>query len=124
MTYETSYRCHDERLLKIYLFILTALHAVALIVEVSIVAISARGTIANPYPRRNIAIPLYVLTAVFVLEFAWDIVGVIWAFDPAIDCHQSHAVLLLARGVLVWNFMVTIVIGSYMFVRIGKCNMH
>lgn len=120
MTYDESYECHDNKILKIYLFILTGFHIAAAIVEVSIVSLSSSGTIANSEPRKNISIPLYILTGIFVLEFAWDIVGVIWAFDPAIDCHKSHSVLLLARGVLVWNFIGSISFGSYLILRIGS----
>ena len=82
--------------------------------------ISASGTIANPKPRKNIRIPLYILTAIFTVEFAWDIVGVIWAFDPTIDCHKSHTVLMLTRSVLVWNFIGSATLGSYLILRIGK----
>ncbi len=120
MTYDRSYECNDDHLLKIYLFILSGFHVVAAIVEVSIVVLSASGTIAKPDPRRSICIPLYILTGIFVLEFAWDIVGVIWAFDPAIDCHRSHSVLILARAVLVWNFIGSISFGSYLILKIGK----
>ncbi len=120
LTYDSSYKCHDDKLLKVYLFVLAFLHVLAAIVEVSIVCISASGTIANSKPRKKINIPIYILTGIGALEFTWDIVGVIWAFDPTIDCHQSHQVLLLARGVLVWNFIGSVTIGSYLIMRIGK----
>ena len=120
LTYDNSYKCHDEKLLKIYLFVLTGLHLLAAIVEVSVVVTSASGTVANPKPRRNIRIPLYILTAIFTVEFAWDIVGVLWAFDPTIDCHKSHTVLLLTRSVLVWNFIGSATLGSYLILRIGE----
>lgn len=120
LTYDRSYACHDEHLLKIYLFVLSGLHLIMAILEMSIVTLSASGTIANPHPRRNIRIPLYITTAVFFLEFAWDVVGVIWAFDPTIDCHKSHTVLLVTRCVLVWNFIGSISFGLYLIFRIGK----
>ena len=120
LTYDKSYACHDEHLLKIYLFVLTGFHLLMAIMEMSIVMLSASGTIANPRPRRNIRIPLYIITGIFVLEFAWDVVGVIWAFDPTIDCHKSHTVLLVTRCVLVWNFIGSVSVGLYLIFRIGK----
>ena len=119
LTYNNSYHCNDENLLKIYLFVLTGIHICLVIVEVVIVMISARGTISNSEPRKNIHIPLYIQLALFVLAFAWDVVGVVWIFDPSIDCHKSHSVLLLARSILIWNMMMSTSVGMYLFLRIG-----
>lgn len=89
------------------------------IVEMAIVVTSSMGTIANPEPRRNIHIPLYIQIVLFTFEFAWDIVGVLWAFDPSIDCHRSHSVLVLSRTILTWNLLTSSVIGFYLILRIG-----
>ncbi len=124
LTYDSSYKCHDDKLLKVYLFVLAFLHVIAAMVEVSIVFISSSGTIANSQPRKKISIPIYILTGIGTLEFAWDIVGVLWAFDPTIDCHKSHQVLLLTRGVLVWNFIGSVTVGLYLIMRIGKAPQH
>lgn len=119
VSYDKSYKCNDEKLLKVYLFVLTGLHLCMLMTEIVIVLISSKGTIANPEPRRKLPIALYVQFIIFVIEFAWDIVGVVWAFDPSIDCHQSHQVLLFTRAVLVWNFFISVTVGFYLFLRIG-----
>lgn len=92
-----------------------------LIIEVIIVIISSRGTIVKSQPRKRLPIVLYIQFIVFIIEFAWDIVGVLWAFDPSIDCHRSHKVLLFTRVVLAWNFIISIIVGLYLFIRIGKC---
>lgn len=120
MTYDKSFVCNDEHLLKIYLFILVGLHLLMAILEVAVIVLSASGTIANPYPRRHIRFPLYIMVFVFMLEVSWDIVGVVWAFDPSIDCHRSHTVLLVTRFILVWNFFCSGTIGLYLLCRIGK----
>ena len=121
-TYEQEYHCNDEKLLRIYLWILTSIHIVMGINEVIIVWMSARGTMANPEPRRYVYVLLYIEAALFVFKFAWDIVGVLWAYDPSIDCHRSHPFLVLCRLVLIWNLFLTTVIGCYGIIRIGLCN--
>lgn len=123
VTYDRDYHCNDDKLLKLYLCILSGIHVVMCLIEVVVIMNSARGTMANPAPRKNIAILLYIEAVVFVLKFAWDVVGVPWAFDPSIDCHSSHPVLLLARGILIWNLLLSITMGSYAILRIGICRM-
>ncbi len=91
-----------------------------IILEAIVVLISCRGTIANPEPRKRLPILLYIQFGFFVLEFGWDVVGVWWAYDPSIDCHQSHQVLIFTRIVLVWNMCVSLFVGFYMIIRIGK----
>lgn len=123
LTYDKEYSCDDERLLKIYLYILVGMHFIMCLIELAVVMISARGTIMNSEPRKALPKLLYVQSGVFVLEFIWDMVGVIWAFNPAIDCHSSHSVLVLARAILTWNLLSSVFIGLYMLVRIGICRM-
>ena len=117
--YNRSYKCNDEKVLKLYLFVLTGLHFCMMVIEVVIIVISSRGTIANPKPRSGLPKALYIQLTFFVLEFAWDIVGVLWAYDPSIDCDQSHQVLVFIRAVLVWNFIISVSVGLYLFIRIG-----
>lgn len=124
LIYDSSkYICDDEQLLKIYLFVLTGLHICMCLIEMVVMLISARGTIANPEPRKSIHIALYVQTGFFVLEFAWDIIGVVWAFDPSIECHRSHPILLLTKAVLVWNIASSLTVALYMVLRIGLCRL-
>ena len=118
--YDKNYKCKDENLLKIYLYVLGALHAIMLLIEVVIVVISSRGTIADPNPRRFLPYAFYVQLIVFLMEFSWDVVGVVWAYDPRIDCDRSHQVLIFTRIVLVWNMIISGSVGTYLFVRIGK----
>ena len=122
-TYDRSYKCDDEKLLRFYLCVLTGVHIVMCIIEVAVISISARGTMANPSPRKNIYIALYVEAAVFVVKFAWDIIGVLWAFDPSIDCPDSHPILVLARCILIWNLFASSSMALYAFVRIALCRL-
>ena len=122
-TYDRDYTCEDEKLLRLYLCILTGVHIAMCIIEVATISISARGTMSNPSPRKNIPIALYVEAVVFVLKFSWDIVGVLWAFDPSIDCLSSHPILLLTRTVLVWNLLTSIAMALYAFIRIAVCRL-
>lgn len=123
LTYNADYSCDDVKILKIYLFVLTGLHICMCLIEVAVVVISARGTIANPEPRKGLHIALYFQMSLFVLEFAWDVVGVVWAFDSSIDCHRSHSVLLLTRTVLIWNLTSSLIVALYMVIRIGFCRL-
>lgn len=123
VTYDRRYDCDDERLLKIYLCVLVTIHFCMSLVELSVVLISVRGTIANPAPRKKLHLALYVQAGFFVIEFIWDIVGVLWAFDPTIDCPSSHSILILARGILVWNLITSTLVGGYLIVRIGLCQL-
>ena len=122
-SYDRDYVCDDEKLLKLYLCILTGVHIVMCLIEMTVIMISARGTMANPAPRKNISIALYVETVVFVLKFAWDVVGVLWAFDPSIDCHRSHPILVLTRSVLIWNLFTSVTMALYAFFRIAICRL-
>lgn len=118
--YNKSYECNDENPLKIYLYVLITSHIIMLLIEVVIVVISSRGTIANPMPRKCLPFALYVQMFFFVLEFSWDVVGVVWAYDPRIDCDRSHQVLIFTRAVLVWNLVLSGSVGTYLFLRIGN----
>ena len=84
---------------------------------------SARGTIADPKPRMALTWMLYVKTLLFFAELIWDCVGVIWAFDPSIDCPMSHKILIFVRLVLLWNLFSNLVVALYMGVRIGVCGL-
>ena len=121
--YDQDYKCDDEKLLRVYLCILTGVHIAMCLVEVVTISISARGTMANPTPRKNIPIAIYVEACVFVFKFAWDVVGVLWAFDPSIDCHASHPILVLARLVLLWNLFTSVGMAFYAFIRIAVCRL-
>ena len=111
--------CEELQLLKVYLFVLLALHSAMGAVELSGLIVSARGTIANPHPRRHIHIVLYVLTACFIVEFSWDIVGFLWAFDPDLECSKQHNLLTFVRCLLVWNTWTSVAATGYMFFRMG-----
>ena len=121
--YDRDYKCGDEKLLRVYLCILTAFHIAMCLIEVTTISISSRGTMAHPAPRKNIPVAIYVEAGVFVLKFAWDVVGVLWAFDPSIDCPTSHPVLVLARLVLLWNLLTSVGMALYAFVRIAVCRL-
>ena len=84
---------------------------------------SARGTIADPQPRAKLTWLLYIKTLLFFAELIWDCVGVVWAFDPTIDCPASHKMLIFVRIVLIWNLFSTVVVVLYMSVRIGVCGL-
>ena len=122
-TYDRSYKCEDEKLLRFYLCVLTGIHIAMCLIEVAAISISARGTMADPSPRKNISIVLYVEAGVFVVKFSWDVIGVLWAFDPSIDCPDSHPILVLARCILVWNLFASVAMALYAFLRIAVCRL-
>ena len=122
-TYDRDYRCEDEKLLRLYLCILTGVHIAMCLIEVVTISISARGTMADPSPRKNISKVLYVEAGIFTVKFAWDVVGVLWAFDPSIDCPDSHPILILARCVLLWNLFASVAMALYAILRIAVCRL-
>lgn len=93
----------------------------SVIPQLLVVAISAQGTIANPNPRRHIQWVLYIQMILIVVEFTWDCMGAVWAFDPAINCPSSNHVLIFTRFILVWNIFSAISIVIYLLIRIGLC---
>ena len=119
--FDKKHSCGDERILHLYLLVLSSLHLVMMVLEFTVIIISGRGTISTPEVRRWICIPLYIQTFIHVIEFAWDIAGILWIFDPAIDCHQHHSVLILTRIVLLWNMLAFVVMTSYLLIRVGFC---
>ena len=121
--YDKQYQCDDEHLLKIYICTLMGLQIVAVFIQLIVIIVSSRGTIADSQPRRYLKWILYIQTVVFVVELIWDIVGVIWSFDPTIDCSSSHQVLILARIVLTWNLISSVSIATYVLIRIGVCEL-
>ena len=122
-SYDRDYKCDDEKLLRSYLCVLTGVHITMCLVEVAAISISARGTMADPSPRKNISIVLYVEAGIFIVKFTWDVIGVLWAFDPSIDCPDSHPILILARCILVWNLFTSLAMALYAFIRIAVCRL-
>ena len=121
--FNKDYKCNDHKLIEVYLYILSGIHLFMCLIEVIIIMLSASGTIANPAPRKNIAIVLYIEAVVFVLKLGWDIVGVMWVFDKSIKCDISNAFLLLSRLILIWNLLLSTVMASYAIFRICLCRM-
>ena len=93
-------------------FIMMSMEAVAMIV-------SARGTIADPFPRRHLKWILCAQAGWFLIELVWDIVGIQWVFNPIIDCSSSHHVLILAQLFSVWNLCTSVIALLYFFIRFG-----
>jgi len=89
-----------------------------IIAEVTIAAVSARGTIANPLPRRHLPYFLYGKMLLFAFEVGWDMVGIIWAFDPALNCKSSNSLLALSRFLLIWNCIFTVIFTTYIIFKI------
>lgn len=123
LDYDREYKCDDEHLLRIYIVILMGIEAVLTLSNVIVVIISSRGSIDDNRPRRHLPLVLYVQTALLVIHFGWDCVGVVWAFDPSIDCPFSHKVLVLVRIVLIWNTASSVIGASYLVVRVGMCGL-
>ncbi len=118
--FENTRECQDEKLLKMYLIVLGVFHVILLIYELIIVIISSRGTIAKPGPRKCLPVFFCCQILVFMMKFIWDIVGVLWAFNPLIDCPSLHKILLFTRGVLLWNFGISVMHGLIFLTFIGE----
>ena len=123
LDYDKEYKCDDEQLLRIYIVILMGIQAVVTFSNMIVVIVSSRGSIDDDRPRRCLPLVLYVQTALLVIHFGWDCVGIAWAFDPSIDCPSSHKVLILVRMVLIWNTASLVIGASYLVVRVGICGL-
>ena len=86
--------------------------------ELTIALVSSRGTIANPEPRRHIAYLLYGKMLLFAFEVGWDMVGIVWAFDPDLSCKSSNPLLALSRFLLIWNCIFSVFFAVYMILKI------
>lgn len=117
--YEREYKCHDDKLLKLFLLVQLAIQSVTVFLECIGLFISTRGTIANTYPRRHLKWVLYVQVVWFMVELVWTMVGIQWVFDPVTDCMVSHTVLILARVVSIWNLASSLLVLLYFVVRFG-----
>ena len=118
-SYERQYGdCDTEHLLRAYLIVLITVHCVMIIAEIAIAFVSARGTIANSEPRRHIPYLLYGKMLFFAFEVGWDMVGVVWAFDPSINCKSNNSLLALSRFLLIWNFFFSLIFAMYMILKI------
>ena len=119
LDYDKEYQCDDEHLLRIYVIILMGIEAVVTLSNMIVVIVSSRGSIDDDRPRRHLPLILYTQTALLVVHFGWDCVGIAWAFDPSIDCPSSHKVLVLVRMVLIWNTSLSVIGAGYLVVRVG-----
>ena len=106
-------------MLKVYLLVLVGVQAIMIAVETTAMVISARGTIANSYPRRYLKWVLYIQSVWFLVQLFWDVVGVQWVFDPVIDCSSSHNVLILARVICTWNLITSLSLILFFVIRFG-----
>ncbi|KAK6745436.1 hypothetical protein RB195_011892 [Necator americanus] len=76
------------------------------------VAISSKGSIMNPYPRRHVATLLYIRLPIFVLEIALTIISTVNAFQPDPPdslCHFSN--ILKVTICLEWALIVCVFFG-------------
>lgn len=121
ITYNGKYRCNEENLLKAFVIILMAIQFLSCAIQAAAIFTSARGTISNPAPRRHLRWVLYIQTIVFVVELIWECVGLVWTFDPSLDCSSSHAILVVTRVILIWNVVMSIFAAIYMSLRMGLC---
>ena len=80
-----------------------------IIAELTIAVISSRGTIADPEPRRHIPYLLYGKMLFFLFEIGWDMLGIVWAFDPSLNCKSSNSLLVLSRFLLIWNCIFSVI---------------
>ena len=118
-SYEKQHdNCDTEHLLQAYLIVLVVIHGIMIFAELSIALMSARGTIANPQPRRHIPYLLYGKMLFFAFEVGWDMVGIAWAFDPSLNCKSPNSLLKLARFLLIWNCVFSVIFALYMLFKI------
>lgn len=73
-----TYTCPDTMLLHIYYIGFLCTMASIIFAQLSIVIISARGTITNSRPRRHMNKFLFLRMLLVLVEVSWSIVGTVW----------------------------------------------
>ncbi|XP_011410095.1 PREDICTED: sn1-specific diacylglycerol lipase alpha-like [Amphimedon queenslandica] len=109
VSFSGKHRCYEESVFKFYMYTLMCIQFLSCLVQLVIMFISGAGTIANPRPRRFIKWIIYLHTFIFVIEFLWESVGIVWVFDPALSCAASHFVLRMTRFILLWNVAISLI---------------
>uniref|UniRef100_A0A1X7VJF4 sn-1-specific diacylglycerol lipase n=1 Tax=Amphimedon queenslandica TaxID=400682 RepID=A0A1X7VJF4_AMPQE len=78
VSFSGKHRCYEESVFKFYMYTLMCIQFLSCLVQLVIMFISGAGTIANPRPRRFIKWIIYLHTFIFVIEFLWESVGIVW----------------------------------------------
>lgn len=117
VTFSGKHGCYEQKVFKFYMYTLMCVQFLSCLVQLVIILNSGAGTIANPRPRRFIKWIIYLHTLIFVIEFLWESVGIVWVFDPALSCATSHFVLRMTRFILLWNVGISLMTALYMFLH-------
>lgn len=105
--HELDNTCQVSAFLHVYFVGLIVFLAVTVLLEVVIVNISRKGTIADSTARRYLAPVLYARVIVALPEVAWNAYGTWAAFRKSNNCHRS--VVNLAKGTVITGWVVLLI---------------
>lgn len=109
--YQPSFSCNESLLLHIYYIGYLAIMGSILLTQIFIVAISSRGTIMFPHPRRHMDKFVYVRLSLVALEIIWNVVGIVWMCKTEwSECSDLIFVSVLVNIVFCFVAVITLVI--------------
>ncbi|XP_051980988.1 diacylglycerol lipase-beta-like [Xyrauchen texanus] len=88
--HKDRFACQGGTVLHNYLVVLLVLLAVIILTLCAIVYISAQGTIVNPGPRRSMPALVYLRALLYLPEFVWACLGIVWVSDNSIGCKPAE----------------------------------
>jgi len=111
------YQCETGHLLRFYYVGTLLLLSIAIFLCISIIYISAHGTVADDRPRARLPCLLYVRTVLLVPDFVWIAVGTKWAFrdEAGTDCPMDAVAVVCSVVIVSWLLQLAFVILILLF---------
>ncbi|RXN31286.1 sn1-specific diacylglycerol lipase beta [Labeo rohita] len=69
------------------------------------------GTIMNPGPRRSMTALVYLRALLYLPEFIWACLGVIWVSDNSTGCEPAEVGAVIGAVVSSWIILLSMVVG-------------
>ncbi|XP_051530387.1 diacylglycerol lipase-beta-like [Myxocyprinus asiaticus] len=109
--HKDRFACQGGTVLHNYLVVLLVLLAVIILTLCAIVYISAQGTIINPGPRRSLPALVYLRALLYLPEFVWACLGVVWVSDNSIGCKPAEVGAVIGAVVSSWVILLSMAVG-------------
>ena len=111
------YQCESGHLLRLFYVGTLLLLAVAIILCIAIVYVSALGTIADERPRAKLPRLLHLRTFLLLPDLAWTAIGTKWAFIDEVGTECTTDVVAVVRSAVIvsWLLQLAIIISILLF---------
>ncbi|KAK6187867.1 hypothetical protein SNE40_005799 [Patella caerulea] len=109
-----NFTCQDANLLKIYYIGLLIIQILNIIVAITIMVVSMKGTIAVSEPRSKMALLLYIKLGVLVPECVWVVLGTYWAYGYTYACPEI--LVWMVKGAVICSWIVGFIVLVVIFI--------